>query len=209
MRWSWYGRYGNHILCDIHSFHNLPEKFENRYAAAVAQLTEDQSQTTVLSEASETNSEVPNGETLNPDAPPFNPDTNNAPSQANTRSYARTARVVPMERLMEQFLRKELGVDVEVDAAHRTNSKILDENDDRPRLIHVRCLRRGDRDKILKAAPTKLRGRKFEGQAVFITDDVDPATREDHKKLVIKMKEMREEKRFFAFIPWSVPRVIR
>ena len=42
-----------------------------------------------------------------------------------------------------------------------------------------------------------------------MTDDIDPATREDHKKLVTVMKDMREKRGYFAYIPWSVPRVIR
>ena len=108
---------------------------------------------------------------------------------------------------MERFLFKELGVNVEVEAAHRTNRKDDDENN--PRLIHARILRRDARDQVLKAAPSKLRQRKFKGNSVFITDDIDPTTRIQHKKLLPILKDMRENKRFFAFIPWSVPRVIK
>ena len=109
-----------------------------------------------------------------------------------------------MERFVETFIRKELGLDVQIDAAHRTNGT----SSDKPRLIHARCLRREDRDKVLREAPSKLKSRKFKGNPVYFTDDIDPSTRDIHKKLLVKMKEMRMQG-YFAYIPWTVPRVIK
>ena len=45
-------------------------------------------------------------------------------------------------------------------------------------------------------------------QAILLSDDIDPATRAQHQQLVPILREMRLKKHF-AFIPWSVPRVIR
>ena len=193
--------YSNRLRRNNIVIHNLPENFEKRYAARNLQ-PDDQSAANDAG-GSEPNQEGSTPETPGPDAPS---ERDSAVSYANA---ARAPRPPPMERLMEQFLLKELGLKVEVDAAHRTNSRVQNDSDNRPRLIHVRCLRREDRDRILKAAPAKLRGRKFNGESVFVTDDIDPETREDHKRLVVKMKEMREVKKYFAFVPWSVPRVTR
>lgn len=127
---------------------------------------------------------------------------------------------VSMEKSIEKFLRDELGVNVELDAAHRTGTFEDGANDDageaggvprtkkQPRMIHARCLRRTDRDRILFAAAANLKDKSFNNQRVFICDDVDPVTRVAHKELVPIMKGFRDQG-YFAFIPWSVPRVIR
>ena len=143
-----------------------------------------------------------------PDASQSNDDNgdgnNTSETTVKTNATAAAAPTQSMERFVESFLLKEVGVKVEIDAAHRTRSS----QQGMPRLIHARCLRREDRDKVLKAAPAQLRNKKFKNNSVFLTDDLDPVTRETHKKLLPKLKEFRE-KDYFAFIPWSVPRVIR
>ncbi len=46
------------------------------------------------------------------------------------------------------------------------------------------------------------------GNSVYVSDDVEPATREIHRQLVTKMKEFRQQG-MLAYIPWSVPRVLK
>ena len=75
-------------------------------------------------------------------------------------------------------------------------------------LIHFRCVRRYDREAILRAAPGKLKSKTFKGNSIFISDDIDLATHAQHQQLVPILREMRSKKHF-AFIPWSVPHVIR
>ena len=119
---------------------------------------------------------------------------------------------VPIHRFVETFILRHFGLHVEVEAAHRTNTRKAPTGDDtaraRPRLIHFRCVRRYDREAILRAAPVKLKMKTFKGNSIFISDDIDPATRAQHQQLVPILREMRLKKHF-AFIPWSVPRVIR
>ena len=185
--------------------HNLPEGYENYYMSVAnadqpshMNPTPDDAETSVM-----TSDGSPDDHTTQDST-----DDDRPASDENASTYAGAAQTPPppMERFIEKFLAKELGIHVEIDAAHRTGTK---QDGDTPRPIHARCLRREDRDKVLKTAPTKLRGRKFRGNSVFLSDDIDPVTRDTHKRLVPIMKDMRENKRYFAYIPWSVPRVIK
>ena len=142
--------------------------------------------------------------------PPADPDAIVAtPPADGADTFAARTKRQPMSRFIEHFLYKELGLNVEIDAAHRTNPKNPKNSNGQPRLIHARVLRRDDRDRILKAAPSKLRKRKVDGNSIFITDDVDETTRYEHKKLLTVQKDMREKNNWFAYIPWSIPRVIK
>jgi hypothetical protein len=67
------------------------------------------------------------------------------------------------------------------------------------------CTYRPDKDAILQAAMKSLRGRNSD---IYFTDDVHPYTRSVHKKLVGIMMDMRKKK-WLAYIPWTVPRVIK
>lgn len=175
--------------------HNIPEGYEYEAAAS-----NDDTQSTDGAQATE---DVPDGDSSTED-------TVNANGTAGPSIKTPEAKPKSMKEFIENFILANLGLKVEIDAAHRTNRQQTNAADSnpRPRLIHARCLRRWDRDIILRTA-TKLKDKTFKGNAVYITDDIDPATREEHKKLVPIMKDMRENKGYFAYIPWSVPRVIR
>ena len=101
--------------------------------------------------------------------------------------------------------------EVEIERAHRTprvKRPTANEGDrSRPRPIHVRLLRFNDRDAILKRS-SALKGVRIRGSKVGISDDVHKDTRAEHKQLMVKVKKLRDENKF-AFIPNSVPRVIK
>ena len=124
---------------------------------------------------------------------------------------------------VESFVKESLELDgVEIESAHRVGFRRRppprdpaadgnDENEDRPpvpRPIIARCLRRNDRNKILEAAPKSLKGKLVYGQKVYVSDDVEPATREIHRKLVEQMNFFRSQD-MLAYIPWTVPRVLK
>ena len=113
---------------------------------------------------------------------------------------------------VKEFVSNTVGVkDVEIEAAHRTPTSRLKQNADNPhpRIIHAKILKRSDRDEILKKSPKVLKNVEVgSGKKIFITDDIHPETRKLHKRLVPIMKDMRK-KGWMAFIPWTVPRVIR
>lgn len=102
--------------------------------------------------------------------------------------------------------------EVEIDRAHRTprvKRPTANEGDrpGRPRPIHVRLLRFNDRETILKRS-SALKDVRIRGSKVGISDDVHKDTRAEHKQLMVKVKKLRSENKF-AFIPNSVPRVIK
>ena len=116
--------------------------------------------------------------------------------------------------VVHAFVRDALGIphSMEMDRAHRTPMRMTVRPDEprgnkRPRPIHVRFLRYGDRELVLKTAIIK-RGAEFGGNRIFVSDDVHKSTREKHQQLMKKVKQLREDGHF-AFIPWSVPRVIK
>ena len=100
-----------------------------------------------------------------------------------------------------KFLKNEVGLDPqpELEAAHRsgkTSANIHKNQTERVSGIdpkkkieahptHVRVMRRPDKDLILDTAIKKLKGKEC-----YITDDVHPLTRNVHRKLVVKMKEI-------------------
>ena len=105
------------------------------------------------------------------------------------------------------FFASHLKETVEVERAHRTPSGRKKEGNDRPRPIHVRLLRFTDREKLLKRS-ADLKDVKIKGKKIGMSDDVHKDTREEHKQLMAKVKELRKENKF-AFVPYSVPRVIK
>lgn len=62
--------------------------------------------------------------------------------------------------------------DIDIERAHRTPRGPRDPSQKRPRPIHVRFSRYSDREKILRAASSKLKGKLYKGSKVFISDDV-------------------------------------
>ena len=112
-----------------------------------------------------------------------------------------------------QFFATHLHMEnVEVERAHRT-PRILraqqaeHRSNQRPRPIHVKLLRFTDRESILKKSPA-LKNVRIKDVKVGVSDDVHPDTRNDHKRLMAKVRQLRAENKF-AFIPNSVPRVIK
>lgn len=104
--------------------------------------------------------------------------------------------------------------DVEIERAHRTPARVHraeqrseKQPQSRPRPIHVKLLRFADRVAILKQS-SKLKDVKIRGSRIGISDDVHKDTRIDHNRLMTKVKELRSQNKF-AFIPNSVPRVIK
>ena len=110
---------------------------------------------------------------------------------------------------VQDLAMKVIKVNTKIESAHRTAfSKSITKSKDGPRLIHARCLRRDSRNEILLAAPKALKDHQFGEKGVYLTDDLHPETRHQHWLLHTKMKEMCAKK-WLAFIPWSLPRVIR
>lgn len=112
--------------------------------------------------------------------------------------------------LVHTFIRDSMGIPqaMEIERAHRTPmTRMTSRHDTRPRPIHVRFLRYRDRERVLKTS-TQKKNLEIKGKRIFVSDDVHYDTREQHRRLMKKVKEMRE-KGNFAFIPWSVPRVIK
>ena len=113
-----------------------------------------------------------------------------------------------------KFLKETIGMDPvpDIEVAHRSGKRYQQNENENgtqssgyPRRIHARCFRCPDRDTILESAAKVL---KDKDTNIFITDDIHSYTREVHKELVTIMKDMRS-KNWFAYIPWSVPRVIK
>ena len=114
--------------------------------------------------------------------------------------------------LVHTFLRDTMGIPqaMEIERAHRTpmtSRPGTAHAGAKPRPIHVRFLRHRDRELVLKTS-TQKKNLEIRGKRIFISDDVHKDTREQHRRLMKIVKEMRE-KGNFAFIPWSVPRVIK
>ena len=97
--------------------------------------------------------------------------------------------------------------DVEIERAHRTPMGRPNQQSERPRPIHVKLLRFGDREKLLRGSAA-LKDVRIRGKRIGISDDVHKETREEHRKLMIRVRKMREEGKF-AYIPNSVPRLIK
>ena len=117
------------------------------------------------------------------------------------------------EDLIKDLLSTLMGaVDMEFERIHRTGRIIANGNNnsgEKPRPIHVRFLRYQDREKILKAAPSKLKGQLFHGARIFVTDDVSVSIRKSRKSLREKLPEVRQKPGVkHAYIPWTVPTCI-
>ena len=119
--------------------------------------------------------------------------------------------------LVHRIATQVLGVQqsMEIERAHRTPmGRIASRNHgnehqpQRPRPIHVRFLRYRDRESFLRVASSKGKELKLNDVRFFISDDVHQSTRKDHQTLMKKVRELRTAGNF-AFIPWSVPRVIK
>ena len=102
---------------------------------------------------------------------------------------------------------------MEIERAHRTPMGQVSTSNQgngtpRPRPIHVRFLRYRDRETFLRTAASKGKSLKVNDTRIFVSDDVHPATRKEHQILMKKVRELRQAGNF-AFIPWSVPRVLK
>lgn len=98
--------------------------------------------------------------------------------------------------------------DIEIERAHRSPAgkyaKAQAQRRGKPRPIHVKLLRYGDREKVLRSAPKSLKNKPYNGQNVFIADDVSAKVREERKKLIAERNKMRGDGKF-AMVPWTVP----
>lgn len=100
-----------------------------------------------------------------------------------------------------------LGKNIEVMRAHRTNIHQDDSSPPKPRPIHIYLLRYTDKVFILKSAASKLKDNKYKNSQLFVSDDVSKTVRKERAELrkeylpTVKAKPNVQ----FAFIPWSVP----
>lgn len=109
-------------------------------------------------------------------------------------------------KFVQDFIKNTMNVEVEIEAAHRTPAVRHDPS--KARIIHARCLRRKDRDLLLTEGRKLLKSyTQPNGRKVFITDDLEPRTREEDKKLREKARALREEG-YIAVIPLKIPRVL-
>ena len=108
---------------------------------------------------------------------------------------------------VNQFLKEKVNMsrNIEIERAHRSPVAPKPPAGATPRPIHVKFLRHKDRQEILHSVSKALRK---DNDKIHISDDVHEETRKQHKLLLPKMYELRR-KGNFAFIPWSVPRVIK
>ena len=115
--------------------------------------------------------------------------------------------------LVQEFIEKHMGIEhcggpIEIERAHRSPmgklAKAQADQRGKPRPIHVKFLRYGDRDSVLRAAPKSLKDKLYQGSRVFITDDVSEKVRAERKKLISIRNKIRKEGNF-AVVPWTVP----
>ena len=118
------------------------------------------------------------------------------------------------ESFAANFIRNEMGVkgtgpveSVLVERAHRQPMGQPDRSRTRPRPIHVKLVLTPDRNTILNRS-REMKGVSFKGNRVSISDSLHPKTLELHKKLVEKKKELINAGKW-AYIPWTVPRVLK
>ena len=115
------------------------------------------------------------------------------------------------EHFVENFIQSTMGRRVEIEEAYRINQFIAstDSGTRPPRVILARCLRLSDREYILTDGRKLLKDyRQTNGRKVFLTDDIEPCTREEDKKLRAKAKQFREAG-YVAIIPFTTPRILR
>ncbi|KAJ8022449.1 hypothetical protein HOLleu_37348 [Holothuria leucospilota] len=98
---------------------------------------------------------------------------------------------------------------IEIERSHRSPGGPQPLKSEKPRPIHVRFARYADRKNILRAAPSKPKGKLLKGSRVYISDDVSPVVRQARKKLRAKLPEIKQHQDVKqAYIPWSVPACI-
>ncbi len=102
-----------------------------------------------------------------------------------------------------------MGIDngeaMDIERAHRSPpGKVANPTRRNPRPIHVKFLRYGDRERLLREAPKCLKNNEYRGNKIFLSDDVSKDVRMERKKLVRYRNQLRSEDKF-AIIPWSVP----
>lgn len=94
---------------------------------------------------------------------------------------------------------------INLERVHRTPGGPRNPSQEKPRPIHVRFRDLSDRDKILQAAPGKLKDTPYRGAKIFISDDVCPAIRNARKALRAKLPEVRQGAGVrYAYVPRSV-----
>ena len=108
------------------------------------------------------------------------------------------------------------GEAIEIERAHRTPGRkpanpATVSGPSRPRPIHCKLLRFGDREFILKNAAKSLRNNPYKNSNIFITDDVTERIRNFRKQLrENELQTIRRDHRVhFAYIPWSIPPMIK
>ena len=114
------------------------------------------------------------------------------------------------EEFVKEFIGNHMNMPnaeaIEIERAHRTPPSRSFGNSMKPRPIHVKFLRYGNRQMVLKNAKL-LKDKPYGGEKIFISDDVSKKVREERKWLknnhLDKVKSTPGVK--FAFVPFLVP----
>ena len=77
-------------------------------------------------------------------------------------------------------MEEQLHTSIDIEDAHRTPGS-LPRVGAKPRMIVARCHRKIHRDIILKKAPGSLKNKPFQGNRIYISDDIEEETRKDEK----------------------------
>ena len=94
-----------------------------------------------------------------------------------------------MSAFFTQHMQLDGGQDIEIKRAHRTpGHRSPASSSSRPRPIHCRLLRSGDREYILKNASKTLRNNPYNKSKIFITDDVTELIRYASKSFAFPAK---------------------
>ena len=106
-------------------------------------------------------------------------------------------------------LANKIDESIDIEEAHRSPTYTTNlESGKQPRPIHALCFRRQHRKLILEKGPSFFKENLINDKRISVSDDVHPATRLIHKRLLEKQKEFRQ-RGWFAFIPWTVPRRLK
>ena len=84
----------------------------------------------------------------------------------------------------------------------------MDQTDSKNIYVIISPRRRLKSARGQRTSSAALKDVRIRGKRIGISDDVHKETREEHRKLMIRVRKMREEGKF-AYIPNSVPRLIK
>ena len=111
----------------------------------------------------------------------------------------------PMYRIVLNFGKScILQIEIEIERAHRTPTKVPGNNNKKPRPVHVAFLRYTDKVKILSSAAARLKDNPYQGNLIGVGADFARETQERRKALIPFKKHLqnklgRERKVFIAY----------